>query len=202
MASTRRIGILAFDDVEVLDLAGPFEVLSVASRVAVRRGLDRTPPFEVVIVGRALAVTARGGLQLVPRFTLDDAPELDVLIVPGGVTDELERDAAAVAWVRERSARAGVTASVCTGAFVLAAAGLLDGTTATTHWEDQADLSMRYPAVQVVPDRRWIDHGDVITAAGISAGIDMTLHLVERLAGRELAEATARQMEYRWQPEP
>jgi transcriptional regulator GlxA family with amidase domain len=202
MGVTRRVGILVFDDVEVLDLAGPFEVLSVASRLAVRRGLADAPPFEVVVVGRSPSVTARGGLQIVPGFTLDDAPDLDVLIVPGGLTDDVEGDPAVIDWVRRRAGEAELAASVCTGAFVLAAAGMLDGRTATTHWEDRADLAGRYPAVQVVLDRRWIDHGDVVTAAGISAGIDMALHLVERFVGRELAEATARQMEYRWLPEP
>lgn len=198
MASTRRIGILVFDDVEVLDLAGPFEVLSVASRVATRRGLAAEPPFDIVLVGRTPAVTARGGMQIVPRYTLADAPGLDVLIVPGGITDDLERDPEAVDWVLARSRDAELVASVCTGAFVLAAAGLLHGRPATTHWEDRADLAARYPAVDVRPERRWVDDGNVITSAGISAGIDMALHLVERLVGRELAEATAHQMEYRW----
>jgi transcriptional regulator GlxA family with amidase domain len=103
-----------------------------------------------------------------------------------------------IAWIAATARDCELVASVCTGAFLLAAAGLLDGQPATTHWEDQADLRAAFPQVEVLSDRRWVDNGRVVTSGGISAGMDMSLHLVERLAGRELAVSTARQMEYDW----
>ena len=102
-------------------------------------------------------------------------------------------------WIKAMSAQAGLTASVCTGSFLLGQAGLLDGKTCTTHWEDIDDMRQMFPTVTVVDKRRWVDEGRFITSAGISAGIDMSLHLVERLAGRGLAEKTARQMDFDWQ---
>jgi transcriptional regulator GlxA family with amidase domain len=197
-SARRTIGILVYDEVEVLDVAGPFEVLSVATRVAGRRS-PGGPPFRVVLVSRdGRPVRARAGFVMSPDHALGDAPNLDVLLVPGGVQDAVERDERVIRWVRERSETVEAVASVCTGAFVLAAAGLLDGRVATTHWEDAADLAERYPSVRVEPDRRWVDLGDVATSAGISAGIDLALHLVDRFEGRDLARATARQMDYPW----
>jgi transcriptional regulator GlxA family with amidase domain len=198
-SARRSIGILVYDEVEVLDVTGPFEVFSVATRVASRRSPRSAPPFGVWIVSKdGRQVRARGAFPMTPDRALADAPDLDVLLVPGGVADAVEGDPDVTRWIRERAPSAEVVASVCTGAFVLAAAGLLDGRTATTHWEDAADLSARYPAVIVDPDQRWVDHGPVATSAGISAGIDLALHLVERFEGENLARATARQMDYRW----
>ncbi|MFC6750651.1 DJ-1/PfpI family protein [Deinococcus aquaticus] len=121
-----------------------------------------------------------------------------MLIVPGGVMDVPLADPRVQDWVRAQATRVEVLASICTGAFLLARAGLLDGRRVTTHWEDQADLAATFPALMVVPDVAWVDTGAVVTSGGISAGIDMTLHLVERLHSRALAERTARQMEFRW----
>jgi transcriptional regulator GlxA family with amidase domain len=190
----RRIGLLLFDEIEVLDACGPFEVFSVASRISA------DPPFAVVTLaaGPTLTVHARGGLAMVAQRRLADAPPVDVAVVPGGVVDRVERDDAVLRWVRQAATRAEVVASVCTGAFVLAAAGLLDGLTATTHWEDRDELRRRYPAVTVVDDARYLDHGRVATSAGVSAGIDLALHLVARFAGPAHAAATARQMDYPW----
>lgn len=191
------MAILVYDEVEVLDVAGPFEVFSVATRVAARRDPDAPPPFAVSLVSSDGApVNARGGFVMSPHLWLSAARGFDVLLVPGGVADAVERDPTVTAWVREASSTAEIVASVCTGAFVLAAAGLLDGRVATTHWEDAPLLAERYPRVTVEPDRRWVDHGRIATSAGISAGIDLALHLVERSEGRELARATARQMDY------
>ena len=203
--STRRVGILLFDDVEVLDACGPFEVFSVANRVAA--GSRRSAPFEVVLVAvggggdaasGAPGVMARGGLRLGADHHLEQAPACDVVLVPGGVVDEVAQNAALLAWLRSRRAQAEVVASVCTGAFVLAAAGLLDERPVTTHWEDVEDLRAGWPHLQVVEDVRFLDHGDVATSAGISAALDLALHLVARLAGEDLAVATARQMDYAW----
>lgn len=195
---TRTIGIFVFDDVEVLDLGGPFEVFSVASRVAVRRG-EQSPFSPVMIATGSGPVHARGGFRVLPDFTLEDHPALDVLVVPGGVVDRVQADVRVVDWVRRQAARVPLVASVCTGAFVLAQAGLLVGRTVTTHWEDQADLARQFPELRVVSGRSWVDEGHVITSGGISAGIDMSLHLVSRLHSPDLATATARQMEYRWE---
>lgn len=196
---TWTVGIFLFDAVEVLDFAGPFEVFSTAARVHGRREPPSPPIFVVATVGRGFApVVARGGLRVQPAFSLEDHPPLDVLIVPGGMVDaELARPEV-IAWLQRTSPAAAVTASVCTGAFLLAQAGLLEGKRATTHWEDLAELRRLFPEVDVVEGRRWVDLGSVVTSAGISAGIDMSLHLVARLAGAELARRTARQMQYDW----
>ncbi|MBF5080921.1 DJ-1/PfpI family protein [Quadrisphaera sp. INWT6] len=195
----RRVGLLLFDEVEVLDACGPFEVLSVANRVAGRAGAPA--PFEVVLVAAgddASGVRARGGLRLGADVHVSGAPDCDVVLVPGGVVDAVAADAAVLAWLRRCRPGAEVVASVCTGAFVLAAAGLLDERPVTTHWEDLDELRAAHPALDVVDGVRFVDHGDLATSAGISAGLDLALHLVARLAGDDLAVATARQMDYAW----
>ncbi|MFE9751190.1 DJ-1/PfpI family protein [Saccharothrix saharensis] len=193
---TRRVGLLLFDEVEVLDAGGPFEVFSVANRVAARRGA--AAPFEVVTIGvtGATPVRARGGLRMVPDVGLGDAPACDVVLVPGGVVDEVEAMPDVLSWLRRARGHAEVVASVCTGGFVLAAAGLLDHRPVTTHWEDVADLRRRWPDLDVRDDVRFLDHGDLATSGGISAGLDLSLHLVGRLTSPDLAVATARQMDY------
>lgn len=195
------IGIYAFDEVEVLDFAGPFEVFSTASRVASRLG--RGELFRVVVLGNGKSfVRARGGLIVGVHHPLESSPKLDVLIVPGGdVTAEL-RERTLLDWIASTAPTTLLTASVCTGAFLLAAAGLLDGKLATTHWEDLEDLRRSFPAVRVESGPRWLDEGRVVTSSGISAGLDMSLYLVARIAGREIALATARQMDYRWLENP
>lgn len=193
---TRTIGIYVFDNVEVLDFAGPYEVFTCASRVA-----GAAAPFQVGTIGAGPGLAplrARAGLSVLPEADFAGAGKLDVLIVPGGVvTAELAKPEV-ITWIAGMARDCELVASVCTGAFLLAQAGLLDGRDATTHWEDLADLRAAYPRVNVRGDRRWIDDGDIVTSGGISAGIDMSLHLVARLAGRELAVRTARQMEYDW----
>ena len=195
----RNVGIYVFDEVEVLDFAGPFEVFSTASRVFCRAQPGAEPPFQVFTVSASRSpVSARGGLVVQPRYSFADHPALHVLVVPGGVvTAELDRPRV-VAWVAVQSAAAEVTASVCTGAFLLARARLLKGKSATTHWEDIADLRAMAPATRVVQGVRWVEEGSVLTSAGISAGLDMSLHIVARLAGHDLAARTARQMDYEW----
>lgn len=190
-------GILVFDQVEVLDLGGPFEVFSTAGRLA------RTPADEpllrvVTIAAAARPVRARGGLKVVPDHTLDEDPPFDVLVIPGGVTTAVEEDAQVIDWLARRHETSALTFSICTGAFLLAATGALNGRPATTHWEDQDELASRWPDVRVRRDVRWVDDGDIVTSAGISAGIDASLHIVGRLHGVELADRTARQMEYGW----
>ena len=199
---TLRVGIFLFDDVEVLDFAGPFEVFTTASRVALRQQPQAPPPFEVVTIAALPQVRARAGLTVNADCSLQNAPPLDLLVVPGGVVDAELQKPEVVQWIAARASETQWTASICTGAFLLAAAGLLQGRPVTTHWEDQADLQARFPEVQVQPGVRWVDDGDVLTSGGISAGIDLALHLVARLASEELAAATARQMEFERQARP
>ncbi|HEV8196121.1 MAG TPA: DJ-1/PfpI family protein [Gemmatimonadales bacterium] len=196
---TFAVGIYLFDEVEVLDFAGPFEVFSTASRVSARLYPGAPKPFRVTTVAReSHLVTARAGLEVQPAHTFTDHPPIDVLIIPGGVvTAEMERKSV-IDWITRCSVGSILTASVCTGAFLLAKAGLLDGKTVTTHWEDIGDLRAGFPRVTVLEEQRWIDAGDIVTSAGISAGIEMSLYLVSRLGGHELAVQTARQMEFDW----
>lgn len=201
LASSPRssVGIFVFDQVEVLDFAGPFEVFTTATRLHARRNAAAPPLFAVFTIGRTSSVVqARAGLSVLPNHTFASHPAVDVLIVPGGVvTAELARPEV-IRWIADVSARSELTASVCTGAFLLARAGVLNGKSATTHWEDADDLQSMFPDITVQTNQRWVDTGHVVTSGGISAGIDMSLHLVERLAGRELALATARQLEFDW----
>ena len=206
--TTRRVDILLFPDVEVLDFAGPYEVFTTASRMAARLAPGSVAPFAVRTVAAAAGpVRARAGLQaLADAGFLDEAAPAEVLIVPGGVVDGARRDEATLRWIAGAAAGAELVASVCTGAFLLADAGLMAaGTPVTTHWEDIADLRRDHPALDAREGLRWVDGGHVaqgraalVTSAGISAGIDMSLHIVERLAGRALAERTARQMDFEW----
>jgi len=193
------VAILVFDEVEALDFAGPYEVFTTASRVWARSHPKSPALFTVQSVARdADAVRARAGLRLLPDATFDTSSPAHVLIVPGGVVDGPMACPPTLAWVARQHLHSQITASVCTGAFVLAAAGVLPQARVTTHWEDLADLQTQFPALQVVPDVRWVDNGHTVTSAGISAGIDMCLHLVGRLAGAEWAHRTARQMDYPW----
>ncbi len=198
LATPVRVGILVYDEVEVLDCCGPFEVFSVADRLHTRT--SDTALFEVSLLAATPEVVARGGLVLRAHATLDADPEVDVLVVAGGVTDVVEQDTGVTGWIARTPTR--LTASVCTGAFLLAQAGVLTDQRVTTHWEDQQALQARWPALRVESARRWVRDGDLFTSGGISAGIDLSLHLVEVLAGRELALATAHQMEYRWHEDP
>ncbi|MFZ4767506.1 MAG: DJ-1/PfpI family protein [Roseimicrobium sp.] len=191
------VAIYLFPEVEVLDFAGPFEVFTAASRVFKKLNPSAPAPFTVFTVADKVGtVRTRAGLVVTPDFTFANHPAVDLLLVPGGVvTAELEKPEV-IAWIERTATTTRLAASVCTGASLLARAGLLDGKKATTHWADIGDLRAEFPAVTVLDQRRWVDEGNIVTSAGISAGIDMSLHLVERFAGRELALRTARQMEY------
>ena len=188
----RRVAILIFDDVEVLDFAGPFEVFAVTDELQGHAGFD-----VFTLAEGPGTVRAVNGLKVVPDHTLESAPAPDVLVVPGGAgTRALLRRPALLEWIRTRARRAEITLSVCTGALVLARAGLLDGLRVTTHHEVLDLLRELAPAATVDPSRRFHDNGAILTAAGISAGIDCSLHVVGRLLGPAAAEATMRYMEY------
>lgn len=190
------VALLAYDGVEALDFAGPFEVFTTAARVHART-VRGAPLFDVVPVAATDGtVRARAGLELVPAARFDQVTGADVLVVPGGVVDVVRTERAVLDWLAAVHAATTVTASVCTGAFLLAEAGVVTSGPVTTHWEDLADLAAAFPALEVRSGRRWVRQGKVFTSAGISAGIDLSLHLVEVLAGRDLALRTARQLDY------
>jgi transcriptional regulator GlxA family with amidase domain len=195
-----NVGIFIYDDIEVLDLSGPFEVFSVATRVKARlEPGSPPPPFNVFTIGETTApIHACGGLIVTPTFSFADHPPIDLLLIPGGIVSAELKKEKVIHWIATTSAKAKLTASVCTGSSLLAQAGLLDGKHATTHWADIDDMKSMFPNVTVEKDIRWIDQGHIITSAGISAGIDMALHLVSSLDSESLALATAKQMDYRW----
>jgi transcriptional regulator GlxA family with amidase domain len=189
----RNVAILIFDEVEVLDFAGPFEVFAVTNEL---RGYDTFNVFTAAETPGT--VRARNGLKISPDFTLEKCPPPHVLIVPGGFgTRALLRKPALLEWLRLRVRASELTMSVCTGALVLGQAGVLDGLRATTHHECFSLLREVAPRTDVVENERFIDNGKILTAAGISAGIDCSLHVVERLLGASAAAATADYMEYR-----
>ncbi|HEY0946382.1 MAG TPA: DJ-1/PfpI family protein [Opitutaceae bacterium] len=188
----RNVAILVFDEVEVLDFAGPFEVFAVADEL---HGHEPFHTFTVAV--KPGTVRARNGLKIIPDFSVETCPPPHVLIIPGGAgTRPLLGQPALLEWLRSRARRAEVVMSVCTGALVLAQAGLLDGLRVTTHHENLAMLAELAPKATVDASRRFHDNGPVLTAAGISAGIDCSLHVVARLLGPAAADTTMRYMEY------
>jgi len=196
---TTRVGILIFDEVEVLDFAGPYEVFSrtrLVPGVESRRS-NASAPFEVFTVAASRApVTATGGLRVLPDVDFDSAPPIDILVVPGGFgTRALLRDEATLAWIRQTAGAARQVTSVCTGALLLARTGLLAGRRATTHWGALGLLAEVDPTIRVEPDLRVVDDV-IVTSAGVSAGIDMALAVVESLCGRAVADETAHYMDY------
>jgi transcriptional regulator GlxA family with amidase domain len=197
VSQPRNVAILIFDDVEVLDFSGPFEVFSVT-------GLRQNEvPFNVYTVAeKAGPVLARNQLSINPHFTILDCPPPDILLVPGGRGTRREmHNAVLIDWIKDRAQHAELVLSVCTGALLLARAGLLEGLMATTHHGALDELKAVAPNAIIRPDRRFVDNGQVILSGGISAGIDMAFHVVSRLLGRDAALETATYMEYDWRYE-
>jgi putative intracellular protease/amidase/uncharacterized protein YndB with AHSA1/START domain len=188
----RNVAILIFDDAEVLDFCGPFEVFSTTNELQ-DEGLLR-----VYTVARSQqAIRARNGLRVEPDFPIERSPRPDIVLVPGGQGARNARnDELIIAWLQRCAGSAELLLSVCTGALIFARAGLLDGLKATTHHEVLEELRRSAPRTEVVAGRRFIDNGQVIVSAGISAGIDMCLYVVTRLFGEETARRTAVYMEY------
>ena len=194
-----NVAIIISENADVMDIAGPWEVFS--DTMVTRDGKpwhesDRdnmVMPFSVYTVSDALKPVDAGGLSIVPNYTFADAPTPQVIVIPaqGGHSE------ARKSWLLANSAKADVTMSVCTGASILAAYGLLDGKTATTHHLYQSEMQKRYPAVHFISGVRFVEHGNVATAGGLTAGVDLALHVVERYYSREVAEVTAAYLEYR-----
>jgi putative intracellular protease/amidase len=189
----RNVAIVLYPGVELLDFAGPGEVFATAY-------LEGKPAFKTYTVAASTEpLKSMGFVRVTPQFTLDDCPPPDIVVVPGG--DVPDGDLKLRAWIRERSPKAEIMMSVCNGALVLGAAGLLEGLEATTHKSALQALALLDPKVKVFTNRRYVDNGHVLTTAGISAGIDGALHVVARLCGDEVAWKTARNMEYDWRPD-
>jgi transcriptional regulator GlxA family with amidase domain len=191
-SSARTIGLLAYRDMQSLDLAGPLDVFGAANDLAAG-----TKVYDLRVIGLdKCAARAENGLEVVPAHTLDDAPPLDTLLVPGGAgaRNGIDRDARLLAWLRERAPQTRRVVSVCTGVYALAAAGLLDGRRVTTHWRFADDLARRHPALRVEPDRLFLRDGRFATSGGLTAGMDLALALIEEDLGAPMALAVARQL--------
>lgn len=197
-----NIGIYIYDEVEVLDFSGPFEVFTTATRMHARLRADSPALFNVFLIAEKDGlVSARADYKVQPHYTIEKHPNVDVVIVPGGIhIHELEKPNV-IQWLAKISPNTKLTASVCTGAFLLAKANILQGHSCTTHWEDVADLRAMFPELDIKEEVAWVDNGRIVTSAGISAGIEMALHLITKLAGKDLAVRTARQMQYTWNNE-
>jgi putative intracellular protease/amidase len=181
-----RAAVLIFDGVQVIDFAAPYEVFGQAG-------------YEVfTVASEARPILTSMGLRVTPRHTLADAPSAQVLLVPGGDVGEAQNDPRVLDWIRSQAKGATHVLSVCNGAFILAAAGLLDGLRATTFYDLIEALRSRAPRTTVVSDRRFVDNGKVITTAGLSSGIDGALHVVSKVSGPGQAQMAALNMEYDW----
>ncbi|MGE7881881.1 DJ-1/PfpI family protein [Bacillus sp. NPDC094077] len=192
MMNKWSVGIFLFNEVEVLDFAGPFEVFSVTE-------VNEEKPFTVYTVSQnGERITARNGLKVQPDYSIEDLPPVDILIIPGGLgAREYEmKNEIVIKWIRQQMKEVKLMTSVCTGALLLAKAGLLEGLKATTHWGSIDNFKNEFPNVQVLENVKFVDEGHIITSAGISAGINMSFHIVKNLLGVEIAEETAKRMEY------
>ncbi len=194
MSHSRNVAILLFDEVEVLDFCGPFEVFSVTGRQ------DNQNPFNVYTVSeKPEPVMARNQLSINPRYTISKCPQPDILIVPGGFGTRKEmHNTVLIDWIKKCSQKAELVLSVCTGALLLAKAGLLEGLSATTHHGALELLEKTAPNTTIEESKRFVDNGKIIVSAGISAGIDMSFYVVAKLIGEEEALKTAQYMEYDW----
>jgi len=193
----KTVGILLFPEVEVLDFCGPFEVFSV-TRLDENRRREEPSPFRVLLIGdTAEPVQAAGGMRVLPECTTTACPALDILLVPGGWgTRDQMNNGRLIDWIRQRAKTVETLASVCTGSLLLGQAGLLDGCRATTHWASLSLLRERFPKIKVVEDEHVVEEENILTSAGISAGIDLALRVVARYFGEPIARNTARYMEY------
>ena len=193
----KQVGIVVYEEVEVLDFCGPFEVFSV-TRLNEEKRREEQSPFNAFLVAEATSpVVATGGLKVVPDYDLDTCPPLDILLIPGGwgFRHHMNNERL-LKWISDRSRQVETLTSVCTGALLLGKAGLLDGKRATTHWLYLDSMQELFPRVTVDKRVHFVEEGALFSSAGISAGIDMSLRVVARYYGEAVARATARHMEY------
>lgn len=193
----KTVGIVLFDEIEVLDFCGPFEVFSV-TRLNEAKRREEPSPFEVKLIAeKGGAILTHGGMRVVADYSFADCPPLDILCVPGGWGTRREMEnPSMLEWLRRRAAQVELVTAVCTGSMLLGFAGLLEGRPATTHWRALDWMAESFPSTEVIRSLHVVDDGNLITSAGISAGIEMALTVVARYHGEEIARATARQMEY------
>ncbi|MEN9848631.1 MAG: hypothetical protein RL368_1371 [Pseudomonadota bacterium] len=197
MMNRKRLGIIIFDDIEVLDFCGPFEVFSV-TRLHEELRQEQVSPFEISLIAQYdKIIVTTGGMKVTPDFTFENCPQLDILVVPGGWGTRREMyNNVLLDFLRQQAANVETLASVCTGALILGNAGLLNGLRATTHWRSLEMMQQLFPQVIVDSTSHVVSQGKVITSAGISAGIEMALQLVAQYYGEHTARLTARHMEY------
>ncbi|WP_339726145.1 DJ-1/PfpI family protein [uncultured Paraglaciecola sp.] len=189
-----NIGIYLYKNAEVLDFAGPFEVFSTANRLH-----NTTQQFNVFLIGEsALPILARGGFCITPKYSIYNHPALELLVVVGGIHTEEMQKAHIIHWLQQQRQKVAIIASVCTGAFILAQAGILNNHQATTHWSDIQDFKQKFPTIPIIENVSWVDNQNVITSAGITAGIDMSLYLLSKFCSLQLALSTAKQMQFQW----
>lgn len=193
----KTVGIFIFDDIEVLDFCGPFEVLSLVREDENKR-METDSPFTVKLIAATTEmITTKGGMKVLPDYDFASSPKLDILVVPGGMgTRKLMYDETVLNFVRQKAKEVELLTSVCTGSLILANAQLLDGLSATTHWKSLQRMQDEFKNVNVSFDKHFVEDGNVISSAGISAGIDMALYIVKRYLGEEVAKVTAKHMEY------
>ncbi len=193
----KNLAILIFDDVEVLDFAGPFEVFSVTNE------LNEYKLLSVYTIALTEGpVLAKNGLMVVADYTLENCPKPDYLIIPGGSgTRALLKKESFISWVAKTASGCDHLLSVCSGSLVLAVTGLLNGFSATTHHQVLDELAALAPETRVVRNRHFVDNGKIITSAGVAAGIDMSLYMVEKLYGKNMAVKTAKYIEYDYSSE-
>ncbi|HEV7473838.1 MAG TPA: DJ-1/PfpI family protein [Pyrinomonadaceae bacterium] len=191
----RNLAILIFDGVQIIDYTGPFETFGHVFS-------DDGPAFNMYTVSeKTNAITTAMGMSVNPKYNFENAPEPDVLLIPGGSVKGQVENANTIKWIQEKSKRAEIVMSVCNGAYILAKAGLLDGLEATTTSGLIPGLRIAAPRTKVVDDKRFVDNGKIITTAGLSSGIDGSLHVIERLFGKGTAQLAALGMEYNWDPD-
>jgi transcriptional regulator GlxA family with amidase domain len=197
----RNVAIFIFDDVEVLDFAGPFEIFSVCG---LRSGGEN--PFNVYTVAEKQNIRARNNLLITANYLLDNCPHPDILLIPGGggmhpdgtpfgSRKEMHNEIL-LNWIREQNKRIELLLSVCTGSLILAKAGLLEDLSATTHWKAVEAMQAAAPNTKLLPEKRWVDNGRIILSAGVSAGIDMSLYVISKLLGKAAADENAQYIQY------
>src|SRR5688572_19173996 len=195
---TRNVAIVLYENVQPLDWTGPYEVYNDAARFGEANG---EPAFRVYTVSKTQETLDGQGLRITPDYSIENAPRPDIVVFPGGPAGKIHEDPEFFAWAAGVARDAEIAQSVCTGAFVLAKAGMLDGLEVTTFFGAIDALQQQYPKAMVKNGRRFVDNGQVVTTAGISAGIDGSLHVVARLLGRRVADQVATYMEYHWSPD-
>jgi transcriptional regulator GlxA family with amidase domain len=192
----RTVAILVFNGMDIQDFAGPTDVFFYASASSGGKAIFR----QFVVAKTMDPISSQGFIKIAPNVTFADCPKPDILVIPGGDVTRVMNDEETIKWIKSTGADSERVLSVCTGALVLQTAGFLDGKKATTHWGSITRLRDKAPKTEVIENVRYVDSGQVVTSAGVSAGIDMSLHVVAKLLGFETAKLTARRMEYEWKP--